>query len=260
MPASTNPNHVVSYLTMRKAIGWLGMLLPFLLLAGNYILNDSDIFNNKLFVKIREDYRYEYLSSFKSSVSHYYYTTVGEIFTGTLFAVALFMFCYKGHPLRKGDWGLSDSAMANLAGIFALGVVMFPTSSEDFIQDNMRNFLSSDTIGYIHYAFAVGFFIALAVMSIINFRRAEKQELFGTGDDDPFFLRCGILMLGCLLLVPVFSGYLEAEYEWLEKIHSTFMLEAIALVAFGLSWLKKGKADLQYIPKKLRLAKGVKKK
>ncbi|MBL0341259.1 MAG: hypothetical protein IPP71_10180 [Bacteroidetes bacterium] len=252
-PDNQKLNPVVSYFTMRKAIGWLGMLLPFLLLGGNYILNLTDVFNNDWFFKSIKECPYESSGSFKSSVSHYYYTTVGEIFTGTLCAVALFMFCYKGHPLRKGDWGLSDNAMTNLAGTFALGVAFFPTGSELAIKDNLRQFLSSENIGYVHYGCAAAFFLTLAFMSILNFRRSKEQQLFGTGPDDPFFLKCGIVMITCLVLVPVFNMWLEPKFEFLQHIHSTFLLEAIALIAFGMSWLKKGNADFKYVPKKLGL-------
>ncbi len=252
---SSHDSSVVSYLTMRKAIGWLGMLLPVLLLTGNIILNYTDIFNNKLFFKIAENYHYASPGSFKSSVSHYYYSTMGELFTGILFTVSLFMICYNGHPLRKGDKGFSDNTMTNLAGIFALGVAIFPTSSDDFIQDNLRNYLSSDFIGYVHYFFAASFFIVLAFLCIINFRRAQQQNLFGTGPDDPFYKKCGITMLICLALVPLFAMYLEPKYQWLRNINSTFILETIALFAFGLSWLKKGQADFQYLPRKAGLVK-----
>jgi hypothetical protein len=242
----TPPVEVVSYLTLRKTIGWLGMLLPFLLLSGNFLLNETGLFNSDLFVQLHDNYAYENEGAFKSSVSHYYYTTVGEIFTGTLVAVSLFMICYTGHPKRADDKGLSDNAMTNLAGIFALGVVAFPTTS-GVMKDNLRSFISSSTIGWIHYGFAASFFIVLAFMSMVNFRRAQNSTLFGTGKDDPFFLKCGVVMIACLVLVPVFSSI-----EILNS-YSTFVLEAIALIAFGLSWLKKGKADFKYLPKKFNL-------
>lgn len=237
---------IVSYLTLRKAIGWLGMLLPFLLLGGNYVLNSVGIFDNEWFVRLSSNYNYQNQGSYKSSVSHYYYTTVGEIFTGVLFAVALFMFCYSGHPKRDVDKGLSDSAMTNLAGLFLLGVIAFPTTSDIIIKDNLRSFISSGFIGWVHYGFAAAFFIVLAFMSMVNFRRAKKPELFGTGPDDPFYLWCGIVMIACLILVPILSCV-----PWFQEIHSTFILEAIALMAFGLSWLKKGQADFSYVPKKI---------
>jgi len=242
---------IVSYLTMRKAVGWLGMLLPFLLLIGNTIINDLNLFNNCFFVQMPDGYHYQDdIGSFKSSVSHYYYTTVGEIFTGTLCAVALFMFAYTGHPLRLGEKGLSDNAMTNLAGIFALAVVAFPTSSASPILDNLRSFTSSEHIGWIHYGSAALFFVTLAILSMVNFRRSQNQVDFGKGPDDPLYLWCGIVMIACLILV-----FALRNVEWLQHIHITFLLEATALIAFGLSWLKKGKADLMYVVKLVGLKK-----
>jgi hypothetical protein len=241
---------IASYLTMRKTVGWLGMLLPFVLLVGNYVLNRLGIFSSDDFVQLSAGYQYQEAGSWKSSISHYYYTTMGEFFTGTLLAVAMFMICYTGHPLRAQDKGLSDNAMTNLAGLFAIGIASFPTTSDTHIPDNLRTFLSSELIGWVHYGFAFLFFFVLALMCMINFRRAEQAELFGTGPDDPFYLRCGILMLVWIGLIPIC-----AMVDVLESNHSTFILEAFALITFGASWLKKGKADFSYLPARLGLTK-----
>ncbi len=236
-----NNSLVISYLTMRKAIGWLGMVLPFALLIGNYAINQLDILNNNFFIDTACQRSYHADSSFKSSISHYYYSTVGELFTGVLSAVALFLFCYKGHALRVGEKGLSDNAMANLAGLFALGVVVFPTASEMCIKDSMRSFLSSSNTGYIHFGMATLFFVSLAIMSIVNFRRTEIVGIQGTNKEDNLYLVCGIGMLACLALIAIYSFWLQNKIEWLNGIHPVFCLEAIALIFFGLSWLTKGK-------------------
>ena len=103
---NNNDNLIVSYLAIRKAIGWLGLLLPFILLIGNYVINKLDVLNSNFFIRT-DCYKVPYASagSFKFSISHYYYSTVGELFTGVMCAVALFMFCYKGHKLRHGKPG-----------------------------------------------------------------------------------------------------------------------------------------------------------
>lgn len=120
-----NNDMVVSYITIRRAIGWLGMLLPFALLVGNFTVNSLGILNNSFFIQPECSSIYSAQHSFKSSISHFYYTSVGELFTGILITVALFMFCYKGHKQRKGEKGFSDSTLTNLAGFFALGIVVF---------------------------------------------------------------------------------------------------------------------------------------
>jgi hypothetical protein len=254
-----NANHqlVISHLTMRKAVGWLGMLLPFVLLIGNYCVNQADILNNSFWVNTSCYCNYANEGSYKTSISHYYYTSVGELFTGVLCAVALFLFCYKGHPKREGEKGLSDNATTTLAGIFALGVVIFPTSSDACIYDNIRTFMSSKITGWIHFAFAAAFFFMLAFMSIINFRRTEDMAMFGKKQFHNLYLICGIGMIACILLIALYN-ILKCKCcpeTLLDKLHPTFILEAIALVLFGISWLTKGQVDFYYIPKKLKLIK-----
>ncbi|MFZ1307002.1 MAG: hypothetical protein WAR80_14255 [Ferruginibacter sp.] len=252
---NNNDNLIVSYLAIRKAIGWLGLLLPFILLIGNYVVNNLDILNSNFFIRTdcyKCNESYVSAGSFKFSISHYYYSTVGELFTGVMCAVALFMFCYKGHKLRPGEKGLTDSAMANLAGVFALGVVVFPTASTNCITDNMRIFLSSDNTGHIHFAFACLFFITLAVMSMVNFRRTEVRKDFGKLKNHKTYLLCGIIMLACLALIAIYSIWIQPmQIGWLDKTHPVFCLEAIALIAFGTSWLIKGKLDLPAAIKKM---------
>lgn len=244
-------NLVISYLTMRKAVGWLGMLLPFILLFGNYIINHVNFLNSEWFVKTQCFGPYSNAGTLKNSISHYYYSTVGELFTGTLSAVALFMFCYKGHELRPGEKGLSDQHMTNLAGLFAVGVIVFPTSADTCITDNIRSFLSSENTGKIHLAFAALFFITLSIISIVNFRRTEDRVSFGKGPHHTLYLWCGISMLLCIVLIGIYVQFLEHHFKALDKLRPIFMLETIALIAFGLSWLKKGQVDFGYLFRKM---------
>lgn len=245
----------ISYLTLRKAIGWLGMLLPFALLIGNYVINHLNLLNNSELLNTYCFPEYKAAGSFKNSISHYYYTTVGELFTGTLGSVALFLFCYKGHPKRRSEKWFSDSLMSNLAGAFALGVIIFPVSSKECIQDNVRSFISSQTTSHIHFIFAALFFLSLALMSIINFRRTSTVKDFGKGSNANIYLWCGIIMLGCLFLIFIYNLFLEDRFESLRRFHPVFVLESLALLAFGLSWLTKGKINFNYIPKKLKFKK-----
>ena len=241
-PTNLNPNLVISYHRMHQTIGWLGLSLPFLLLAGNYFINEYNLLNNDTFVMTQCN-SYTADTSFKSSISHYYYTTVGELFTGVLSAVALFMFSYRGYPQRDEEIIPSDSFMTNLAGFCALGIVIFPTSSGFCMVDNVRTFISSEIIGYVHYIFAGFFFITLALISIFNFRRTAKIEDFGKMPSHNFYKYCGIVMLICLGLLLTCYIWLYEAYPQLETYGTTFILETIALIAFGLSWLKKGRID-----------------
>ena len=78
-------------------IGILGVSLPIVLVLLSLIsLFDTDI---------------------QPSISHYYYTNLREIFTGTLCGVGLFLICYKGHnnPL----FWKNDNFLTNVAGVMA---------------------------------------------------------------------------------------------------------------------------------------------
>ena len=252
----SNDELVIPYLVLRKTIGWLGMLLPFALLFSNWVINQLDILNNSALVQTTCGAPYQNAGSWKRSISHYYYSTVGELFTGTLCAVALFMFAYVGHPKRPGEKGLSDNAMANLAGIFALGVVIFPTSAHACITDNIRSFLSSTLTGVIHFIMAGSFFVTLAIMSLVNFRRTGDQSQFGKKDFHKVYRFCGWGMITCLGLIFVYGKWLEGRYDWLDRWNPIFCLELAALVLFGISWLTKGRVDYLFLPKKLKLMRG----
>lgn len=233
-------NLITSYKKLRKAIGILGMVLPFALLIGNYLINEADILNSSTFIIVDKECYSEYaaLDSFKSSISHYYYSTVGELFTGILTVVAVFMFCYKGHPLRDTDRiRISDNFATNLAGFAAIGVAWFPCSADDCITDNVRTFLSSSTTAAIHYISAALFFGALAFMCIVNFRRTNTRG-FAAASDSWIYLWCGIgiiFFMGCAF---VFGNLI---YDiWVSDWRLIWIFETLMLLLFGYSWLRKG--------------------
>src|SRR5688572_760358 len=101
---------LISYKQLRLFVGATGFLLPVILIAGDTI--QENVFD------------------LKSSVSHYYYTCMGDVFVGLLCTVAIFLFTYKGHEKEEGEL-LSDSFLGNISCIFALGVAFFPTVEEN---------------------------------------------------------------------------------------------------------------------------------
>lgn len=247
----TEQQKVISFLIMSKIIGWLGIVLPFMLIIGNLFFNKLNLLNNKYLVSNGSQV-YVPSSSFKASISHYYYTSVGPIFIGAMFGVALFLLAYKGYEKRQNEFGFSDNFMTNFAAICAIGLVVFPTSANDF-KDNIYIFLSSTIIGAIHLIFAFLFFIALAFMCLINFRRTHKVNVYGTSKTHTIYKNCGITMLVCLVLIIIYGIFFEhLKIEWLRKLKPIFTLETIALIAFGISWLTKGKVEYYNFTKKLK--------
>jgi hypothetical protein len=201
---------VISYMTTRRAIGLLGMMLPVALLLGGMALG---------------------YDTMMPSMSHYYYTYMVTIFTGTLCAVGLFLFTYKG-------FGQLDDMATNFAGICAFGIALFPTGAlpEALKQNSIYRtdiHFPNDTI---HYIFAAAFFVTLALVSIFLFTQSsEKNPTREKIIRNRIYRTCGVLMLLFVALVPI-----TAKMEALSKYNTTFWLEMLSLWAFGFSWLTKG--------------------
>ncbi len=92
---------VISYLSLRIAVGILGIAFPIVMAAGYWIADGEGI---------------------RTSISSYYHTGMRDLFVGILCAVALFLFSYIGYEKK-------DNVAGDLAAIFALGVAFFPVSS-----------------------------------------------------------------------------------------------------------------------------------
>ena len=186
-----------SYLDLRKAVGWIGILLPFALMLGLFILFKTE--------------------EMPTSISHYYHTSMRNLFVGALCAVALFMFFYSGHD-KKDDWA------GNVAGLFAIGVAWFPVSIGE-----------TDLSGIVHYICAAIFFLTLALFSLFLFTKYDKKlgKTERKKTRNKIYKVCGIIIIICLLAIAVHKIF---------AVHPSivFWAETVALIAFGISWLTKG--------------------
>lgn len=95
------PDVIVSYLTLRRVIGVLGVTLPLLLLLWGLLLSGT----------------------IQESISDYYSLRTRDVLVGVLFAISWFLFTYRGYERQ-------DNIAGNLACFFALGVALFPNSGE----------------------------------------------------------------------------------------------------------------------------------
>lgn len=222
-----NKKHIpelISYQTLRKTIGWLGILLPAAMIAGNAIFG--------------------LCYTIQSSVSHYYYTVTGNLLTGILCAVALFLVAYKGY-----SW--LDQFCSSLAGALALLIALFPTDMETLAAQGTEKqscvIFELPTHAFrnaVHYGSAGLFFLTLAFIS---------WALFTKGDDDPthekqvrnqVYRTCSIVIISCVLLIGAYGIWGDRE-DRISRFKPVFFLEWIALLAFGTSWLVKGELVLK---------------
>ncbi len=198
---------IISYLTLRKAVGFLGLLLPFALLAGNWVI---------------------FSGSLQQSVSDYYYTGMRGVLVGGLGVIGAFLLAYHGYD----RW---DSLFTNAAGVGAVGVALFPTPPNN-------PSTAASIVGDFHFAFGSVMFASLIVIALWLFRktglggRTHAKQL-----RDRVYLICGLIMLVSLALAGIVSLPFAAG---LNSLHPVFWLETIAIAAFGVAWLVKGQAIL----------------
>lgn len=216
--------------TLRKLIGVLGMALPLLLW---------------LFLKVESG-----LTTPLESLSHYYYTRAGSIFTIIVSLLAIFLIVYKGpEPI--------DFYLSATAGIFAFCVLLFPTTNLaeacadintsyaiTFIPDTE---LTGIRVGF-HYVSAGIFLLSLSFMSLFLFTRSPlpiSRQKKSKRARNIIFIICGITMIAALLVIVIGHFFRIIPSEIYIKNRITFWMETIAVEAFGFSWLVKGEAILK---------------
>jgi len=214
--AQISKNDTETFRRLRKAIGWMGMGLPFVLV----LLSLIPFFKTNV----------------QQSISYYYYTNLREIFTGVLCAVSLFLIRYKGFD-NPVFWK-NDDKMTNLAGIMALGVALVPTNPVDCCEKIYTLIpVCAKVIGWFHYFFAAGFFGILAIISIVIFTIGQNQHpdiKIRFLNENNIYKTCGWAIILFVILIPICDA--------LDLFRSsTLILEALALIAFGTSWLIKGR-------------------
>lgn len=209
---------VMSYLLQRVLIGVIAVLLPFVLVLVNWAAGHG----------------------VQTSMSGYYYTVMRDIFVGSLCAIGVFLVSYDGY-----DW--PDRLITDAAGLCTVCIAFFPTTPGG--RPTARQVL----IGGFHLGFACTAFVLLSVMA---FRFAKREPtppglswwervkyafgFTGPGDGQAprwervVYRASGLVILTCIILIAPLAGVR----------YSLLVLEAVMLVAFGLSWFVKGRKIL----------------
>ncbi|HEU0014097.1 MAG TPA: hypothetical protein VFQ45_10460 [Longimicrobium sp.] len=226
---------VLNFLTLRKAVGYIGLALPFALVAGenlrDRLLSDAGRMGVLL----------------ESSISAYFHTGMREVFVGSLCAIGVFLLAYRGYDRR-------DRVLSNIAGVCALLVALFPTfeasreasDTATRAPDSVTFFSGADApdphvVGYVHFAAAAAFFALLAWISLVQFTKSDTSAPTREKRERNIIYRlCGWVILGCIAAIAVAKLLLDDAAE--RSSHFVFWFEAIAVVAFGISWLVKGEA------------------
>ncbi|WP_052158168.1 hypothetical protein [Lacinutrix jangbogonensis] len=223
--------------TLRKLIGVLGMALPILLIIITFLFFD--------------------LSRPIESISHYYYTRAGTVFTVILSLIAIFLIVYSGKESK-------DFYISTLAGVFALFVVFFPTGN---LSETCCDTLKAYSVTFIngnasagfretfHLVSAALFLLLLSYMSFFMFTKSNKAKGHRGQKKvirNRIFRVCaGLIVISLIIILLGFTGIISADIYNGNQL--TFWMETVAVESFGFAWLIKGEAifsdDPEFISK-----------
>lgn len=199
---------VATYLLLRKAIGWIGTLLPIVVIVGDAAFSSGPLPN---------------------SLSDYYYTPMRNILVGSLCVLGVFLVLYDV-SVRVDRW------ITNATGVGVLGVAFLPGSPA---VPHLST--SQEVIGNLHVFFAAIAFVGLAA-TMWRFAAAISD-----GPDAPppspraavLYRASACVMLGFVILSGVAILLpLSAQNSTL----AIYDFEALAIFTFGITWLVKGRA------------------
>ena len=212
MSTNREKSLIVSYLAMRRLIGILGITLPFIVVLGGITQGEPGV---------------------QGSISGYYYTNMRDLLVGILSGVALFLISYKGYEKI-------DDIVAKMSGIFALGMIFFPTAMFSGKVVRVGLFFIDDSISEkIHLIFGTLFFLALSFNSLFLFTRRHPGVMGKEKKRRNIIYRlCGIVMFLAIVCITVYTFFLRGTF--LAAFNPVLILESVALFAFGISWLVKG--------------------
>lgn len=200
---------VISYLALRKFIGILGLAFPLILILGSRVFFHQGL---------------------QPSLSDYYHTGMRDVFVGTLWAIGVFLVSYHGYQKQ-------DDLAGDLACLFAVGLAVFPVAPRGATGE-------AETIGHLHFAFAGAFFAVLVYFSLFLFVKSSSARPVGRkAVRNRWYRGCGWVMAACVIGIIAFKGILGDE--WVREHYVVLVLETVAILAFGMSWLVKGEAILK---------------
>ena len=153
------------------------------------------------------------------------------VFVGILVALGMFLVTYRGY---KNKYNL-DWIVAIIAGVAAIGVALFPTEAPDGIPN--LSWWTPQT-GKVHDWCAIVLFAAFIIFSLVLFPKSKVKERKFLRPDKKmrnfFYFLSGATMFLCMIWIIIKRKLYNGDIFW---------PEAIALEAFAVSWLLKGRAD-----------------
>lgn len=183
---------VLSAISIRKLIGWLGAALPLLCLAYAIASHQTVL----------------------HAISDYYYTRVHAPFVGILCILGACLFSYRGYSR-------AEDALAKLGGLCAVGTALCPTDTELTDAAPVVSLLigpSAKLLSVMHGLFACSLFVIFMIFAAVFFTRTHESD-----KNDPLTFGRGLKTLLVTVFVfganPFFSPTLGAGKERRNRIY-----------------------------------------
>ena len=164
----------INTLRLRAMIGWLGMLLPWIVVA--------------------------LIQYFPNSISATWYTNACTPFMIILGAASILLICYKGYTRV-------DDTLLTCSGIAGLLICLFPCSVPNIHGEVGTFLIDSNISAIVHNMSAVIFFALLSYNSFFLFTKSSGEMTRNKKIRNVIYRICGIGMMGSflLLILPDFS-------------------------------------------------------
>ena len=198
MNTARGEDPALSYRNMRAITGYVGLTLPVALLLAGAV--DGHL---------------------ESSLSAYYYTKMGNVFTGSLCVIGVFLLAYR---LTTWAW---DNFATTLAGLCALGVAFFHAAPANATPSQV---LLAD----VHLSCAAALFVLLGAISLFIF---PDDVAPGQRWRANWYRAFGALIWLSIVLMPTLSSLASSFYN---NEHVFFILETVCVMAFAASFILKG--------------------
>ena len=214
---------------------------------------------------------------FKTSISHTYHSELGDLVVGVLWAIGIFLIVYRDYDQDDDRMVVSlldvrrnwDRWVAIFAGIGALIVANHPVDPVVVVtcKDPLTGVLESlchptggdghgDVFGKntLHFGGALVFFVCICIFCFKIFPSkqmpGEMTRAEGLGCRPPsqrpntIYFSCGSVIAFCLVGMFVYSlteKNAPGFHAWLESFRAFFILEAVAVLAFSIAWIRRSR-------------------
>ena len=175
----------VSYLTLRRVVGALGVSLPIVVALWGFDLCRC--------------------TRLEPSISDYYALRTRDVFVGILFTIGWFLYAYRGYDRR-------DDIAGNVAGLFAVAVALLPNSGTPLERT-------------LHFGAALCLFLVLAYFALFLFTKSAGAPTPQKRIRNRVYRGCGVTMLACIALIGLYYAVLQdtavrtlGPVFWLETI------------------------------------------